>query len=473
MVLTEKQRKDLHKGIYGYLKEASASTSNSELENVATLFAQVTNLSESDFSSTRQGILEKKWTSVVRLQRKVMDLEKKLSAAQEDLKLAEKGGLVTNAANLNLTPNSRRKINNALPREPAKQKLTGHRGSITSVAFHPVFNILCSSSEDGTIKVWDHESGEFERTLKGHTNIVNHCSFNSTGDILASCSADLSIKLWDFKDTFTCIKTLLGHDHNVSCVRFAPSNDHLISCSRDKTIRLWETRTGYCVRTIEGHDEWIRSIAVSADGSVFASASSDKTISVWAFEAKNMGSKNNVPVASLKGHEHVVECIAFLNELGDKFLSRRKLIDDKLGKGSSNNGNNIAVEDIEIDNSDDKNNSNNNENNNNNSNNDMHIVSGSRDRTVRIWNVVTNNCLMTFSDNENWVRGVIVHPSGKYVISVSEDRTIRCFDLKDKRCARTINDAHDHFISCLDMHPKGNVISTGGVDKNIHVWECR
>ena len=65
-----------------------------------------------------------------------MDLEAKLNAAKEDLKLAEKGGLVGNLSGDNLTPNSRKKLGNALPREPAKQKLSGHRGSITSVAFH-------------------------------------------------------------------------------------------------------------------------------------------------------------------------------------------------------------------------------------------------------------------------------------------------------------------------------------------------
>ncbi len=465
MVLTEKQRKDLHKGIYGYLKETSVATSNSELEEVAKLFADVTKLDEGDVSSIRPSILEKKWTSVVRLQRKVMDLEAKLNAAKEDLKLAEKGGLVGNLSGDNLTPNSRKKLGNALPREPAKQKLSGHRGSITSVAFHPVFTILCSSGEDATIKVWDYESGEFERTLKGHTNTVNHCSFNSTGDILASCSADLSIKLWDFKDSFTCVKSLLGHDHNVSCVRFTPSNDHLISCSRDNTIRIWETRTGFCTRTIDGHDEWIRSIAISSDGLLFASASSDKTISVWHFGINNGGGKNDTPMTTLTGHEHVVECIAFLNDLGDKFLSRRKLIEERLSKGTV--GDQVQVHDIEVNDEDDsgvKDSSN---------GNDIHIVSGSRDRTVRVWNVTTSNCIMQFTDHENWIRGVVVHPSGKYVISVSEDRSIRCFDLKDKRCTRALKDAHEHFISCVDIHPKGNVVSTGGVDKNVKVWECR
>ena len=61
---------------------------------------------------------------------------------------------------------------------------------------------MASSSEDASIKVWDYESGEFEKTLKGHTNSVNGICFDANGETLASCSSDLSIKLWDVKDDF-------------------------------------------------------------------------------------------------------------------------------------------------------------------------------------------------------------------------------------------------------------------------------
>lgn len=48
--------------------------------------------------------------------------------------------------------------------------MKGHKSPITNMAFHPQFTQLATSSEDGTIKIWEVETGEFERTLKGHTS---------------------------------------------------------------------------------------------------------------------------------------------------------------------------------------------------------------------------------------------------------------------------------------------------------------
>ena len=50
----------------------------------------------------------------------------------------------------------------AIPREPHKSKLVGHRLRVTKVIFHPVYSLLASSSEDATIKLWDYETGECE-----------------------------------------------------------------------------------------------------------------------------------------------------------------------------------------------------------------------------------------------------------------------------------------------------------------------
>ena len=40
------------------------------------------------------------------------------------------------------------------------------------VIFHPIFSIMISGSEDATIKLWDFETGDYERTMKGHTDSV-------------------------------------------------------------------------------------------------------------------------------------------------------------------------------------------------------------------------------------------------------------------------------------------------------------
>ena len=83
---------------------------------------------------------------------------------------------------------------------------------------------MISASEDATLKVWDFETGDYERTLKGHTDSVQDMAFDNAGKLLVSCAADMSIKLWDFT-TYECTKTLMGHDHNVSSVAFVPTGN--------------------------------------------------------------------------------------------------------------------------------------------------------------------------------------------------------------------------------------------------------
>lgn len=85
-----------------------------------------------------------------------------------------------------------------IPRPPEKQSMTGHRSPITRVVFHPIYQILASSSEDTTIKIWDYETGEFERTLKGHTKAVQDVAFDPKGNFLGKYGLRLFARLFTF-----------------------------------------------------------------------------------------------------------------------------------------------------------------------------------------------------------------------------------------------------------------------------------
>jgi WD40 repeat protein len=155
-----------------------------------------------------------------------MELESQVAQLQEDVKVFIKQCNLTNAmyiTYLPLSPNLKQLAGNIERKginvkiegilvSPPVVSLSGHRGPITAVDFHPLFNIVATASDDAHIKIYDYEGGELERTFKGHTGSVNDITFNPSGTLLASASTDLSIKLWSM-ESYECTKTLMGHEH--------------------------------------------------------------------------------------------------------------------------------------------------------------------------------------------------------------------------------------------------------------------
>jgi len=262
---------------------------------------------------------------------------------------------------------------------------------------------------------------------------------------MASCSADLSVKLWDFQ-TYECSKTLQGHEHNVSAVVFLPPNgDYLASCSRDQTIRIWETATGFCKKTLSGHDDWVRCLATSSDGKRLASGSNDQTICIWSVD-------DGKCIATLRHHTHVVETVAFAPEAG------RLAIIESLGAAGTLGTGGGDVEAAQAEGEAAKHLG--------------YLCSGSRDKSVKLWDLQTQQCIHTFMGHDNWVRSIAWHSSGKHIITSSDDKSIRVWSILLARCAKTINDAHPHFVSTVDFNEKFPMLASGSVDTKVKLWEC-
>ena len=83
----------------------------------------------------------------------------------------------------------------------------------------------------------------------------------------------------------------------------------------------------------------------------------------------------------------------------------------------------------------------------------------------------SGKCVLTLAGHDNWVTDLIFHPSGKYLISTADDKSIRIWDLGMGRCYRKIYDAHDKFVTCIDM--KAKLVATGSVDTSVKLWTCR
>ena len=64
----------------------------------------------------------------------------------------------------------------------------GHGPGYTACGFSPDGCLLVSGSRDGTLKLWEVQSGKCLRTLEGHGDGVQTCGFSPDGRLLVSGS---------------------------------------------------------------------------------------------------------------------------------------------------------------------------------------------------------------------------------------------------------------------------------------------
>ena len=159
----------------------------------------------------------------------------------------------------------------------------GYTFIVKSVAFSPDGRLIVSGSGDGTIQLWDAQTGgQVGNPLKGHTNSVNSVAFSPDGRHIVSGSWDKTIQLWDAQTGGQVGNPLKGHTSSVNSVAFSPDGRHIVSGSQDKTIRLWDAQTGGQVgNPLQGHTSLVNSVAFSPDGRHIASGSRDKTVRLW------------------------------------------------------------------------------------------------------------------------------------------------------------------------------------------------
>jgi hypothetical protein len=98
------------------------------------------------------------------------------------------------------------------------------------------------------------------------------------------------------------------------------------------------------------------------------------------------------------------------------------------------------------------------------------IVSGSADRTVKVWDSTTGQDLLTLRGHGDTVKCVAISADGKRIVSGSYDRTVKVWDAATGQELLTLQGI-THWVNCVAISPDGKRIVTGDGDRIVKVWD--
>ncbi|MGK7880486.1 MAG: CHAT domain-containing protein [Crocosphaera sp.] len=280
-------------------------------------------------------------------------------------------------------------------------------GEVWSLAFSPDNKFIASGNNNGTIELFNRQTGNITKILNEHPNVIRSLLFIPKTNQLISGDGDGNINVWNQKNS-NLQKQLMGHSGSIWDLAISPDGQTLISCSQDESVRIWNLTTGEANTILFSHETVVYALAFSPNSQFFASAGKDKIIKIWNLKDRTL-------LKSFVGHEDAVRAVAI-----------------------SPNG--------------------------------QYLVSGSWDTTVKVWNLEKGKLITTFKGHQDRVVTIAISQDSQFVFSGSIDNTIKVWSINNSNLITTLSH-HDNWILALAVSQKENLLVSSGKDQKIKLWQ--
>ncbi|KAH0425738.1 u3 small nucleolar rna-associated protein [Colletotrichum camelliae] len=294
--------------------------------------------------------------------------------------------------------------------------------------------------------------------LKGHDDIIVSLDVDWSGYWVATGAKDNTARLWRIdpeNNSFTCYATFTGHTESIGAValpkqppqessaQFKDPLSHpppfLLTGSQDQTVKKWEIpreaqqgkKGGRAVFTRKAHDKDINAMDVHPSSQLFASSSQDKMVKIWSVaEGEVQG--------ILRGHRRGVWSIKFAPAQCPAIQGDEGQV---AGKGV--------------------------------------VLTGSADKTVKLWSLTNYTCIRTFEGHSNSVLKVVwlnmpkLEGKGKKQLqfaSAGSDGLVKVWDANSGEAEATL-DNHEDRIWALAVNSSDNTIVSGDGDSIVTFWK--
>lgn len=296
-------------------------------------------------------------------------------------------------------------VRSRAPRWQCLHTLSRHTEIVSAVALTKDGKKLVTGSYDQTLRIWSVKTGGLLKTLSDHSKEIYCVATSGDGKLVASGSADRTIKLWDLR-TGELVRSLgnliLGHSDTVTALAFSPNNQFLVSASQDKTVRLWSLKSGKEIYTLKDSPAAVLALAMGWDGKSFVYGGKDSLLSIRHTKTGKMIRSFSVKPTKALALSRQGSLLAAGSRAEIVMWNRqyqKKLFELK---GHSEMVSSLAFSaDSQI------------------------LVSGSHDRTIKLWHVSTGRLIDTLVGHQAAVCSVAYSLDGKVIVSGSADHTVK------------------------------------------------
>uniref|UniRef100_A0A7S3DAN8 Guanine nucleotide-binding protein subunit beta-like protein n=1 Tax=Palpitomonas bilix TaxID=652834 RepID=A0A7S3DAN8_9EUKA len=247
-----------------------------------------------------------------------------------------------------------------------------HASNILCVAYNPARREIFTGSQEAIIKVWDGQSGELVRSLQKHSGCVTCLQYCNETRLLFSGSIDGHVYVW--KDGKNDIANDIDTEGPVYCLEWNKKRDHLIVGGKNR-VRIFEiARNNKQVLQTESifqsshHSDFVQGIVCNQVGKIYTT-SYDKKIGILEPDTNQPYKFSNVRLA----HKKAISAVAFDHD-------------------------------------------------------DNWLITGSYDRTVKLWAKDSDRALLTFDNFEDTITGLCYVPSTSNLWVASNGSIPQIFD---------------------------------------------
>jgi WD40 repeat protein len=313
--------------------------------------------------------------------------------------------------------------------------------------------LVADRNADGTIQLFDEETGRQLRGLRGHSLPVFSLAASTDAKQLLSGSADTTARLWDVA-TGAEIRRFAGAEAWVERVAFGPDGKTVLT-SNGETTRAWSIATGEQLRIVAG-----RFHGLLSGGKLVITGTREGVVSLWdlATGAEFRRLAGNPPGTSLL--EVSPDGKRLLTAGADDTAARLWDIESasivQRFEGYAAGINAVAF-----------------------SADGKRIVTGGKDGTARLWDAATGREYRRLSGHGTRLTCVALSPDGKQVVTgsgemlLSPESSLRLWDAASGKELRRLVVARTA-LTAVAFAPSGETVASAvSADEFVRLWNVR